>query len=272
MEQDFVDLVGHPLPAVIEPVLVHGTAEGLGKGKIEVQLPVILLQHRKGRLLLRQAGLFHRLPRLPAAQELEKQLPQALIRLVKGDIGRPKLLLAGEDEPHLPHLGNDGDIAAHIQLAVRLHRGHSVPLGQNLQQVEIHLEHQVREPRHGVLQRRNDGLQPRPDGSQILGGPHVALGVHAVPPRPSGDLTDLLRLQLPALHAVIFFRLHEDDAPDGEIQPHPNGVGGDDIFHLARQKALHLLAAGGVGQRPVYNGRFLAVLAQVLRHTEHPHL
>ena len=53
------------------------------------------------------------------------------------------------------------------------------------------------------------------------------------------DLTDLLRLQLPPLHAVEFLRLHENDPPDGQVQTHADGVGGDDVLHLSRQKAVH---------------------------------
>ena len=272
VEQDLVDLVCHPLPAVVELVLVHRAVEGLGKGEVEVQLPVVQLQLRQGDLPLRLSRLLNGLPPLPAVQELEEQLPQGLLRLVKGDVGRPQLLLLGEQEPHLPHLGDDGDVPGDVQLAVGLHRGHLVPLGQDLQQVEVHLEHQVGEAHHRVLEGRHHRLQPGPDQLQVLGGSHIPLGIHAVPARPACDLPDLLRLQRPAFHPVELLRVHEDDPPDGQVQPHADGVGGHDILHLPLQEPLHLPAAGGVGQGPVDDGWLLAALAQVLRHAEHPHL
>ena len=104
VEQDLVDLIGHPLPAVVELVLVHRTAECLGEGKIEVQLPVIQLQLRQSDVPLRLARLVDRSPLLPAVQELEEQLPEGLLRLIKGDVGRPQLLFLGQDKSHLPHL------------------------------------------------------------------------------------------------------------------------------------------------------------------------
>ena len=124
--------------------------------------------------LLREAGLINVLPLLLAAHEGEQQLPQGLLRLVKGDVGRTELLLPGEGEAHLPHLGDQGDIPGDVQLPVGFHRGHLVPLRQYLQQIELRLEHQVGKARHGVIQGRNVRLQPRPDDGQALRGPHVA--------------------------------------------------------------------------------------------------
>ena len=272
VEQNLVDFLGHPLPAVVEPVLVHRTAEGLGEGEIQVQLSVIQLQLREGGRVLRLAGLLYGLSLLPAAQQGKEELPQCVVGLVKGDVGRPELLLFGEGEAQLPELGNDGDIPGDIQPPVGLHRGQSVPLGQHLQQVELHLKDQIGEPRHRVFQRGNDRLQPGPNQLQVLGGPHVALMVDAVPPGPARNLADFLGPELPALHPVEFLRLHEDDSPYGEIEAHADGVGGDDIFHPPLKKPLHLLPAGGVGEGPVDDGGLLPILTQVLGHTEHPHL
>ena len=73
VEQNLVDLLGHPLPAVVELVQIHRAVEGLGKGEVEIQLSVVLLQLRQGGLPLRQSRLLHALPLLPAAEELEKE-------------------------------------------------------------------------------------------------------------------------------------------------------------------------------------------------------
>ena len=70
VKEDLIDLVGHPLPAVIEPVLVHRALEGLGEGEVQIQLPVVQLQLGEGGLPLGQAGLLQLLPLLPAAEEL----------------------------------------------------------------------------------------------------------------------------------------------------------------------------------------------------------
>ena len=106
VEQDLVDLVGGLFPAVVELVLVHGAVEGLGEGEVEVQLPAVLLQLRQGGVPLRQAGLLDGLPQLPAAEELEEQVPQGVLCLVKGNVGAAQLLLLGEQEALLPDLGD----------------------------------------------------------------------------------------------------------------------------------------------------------------------
>lgn len=48
VQQDLVDLLRHVLPLVIQRVLVHRAAKGLGKRKIQVQLPAVQLQLRQG--------------------------------------------------------------------------------------------------------------------------------------------------------------------------------------------------------------------------------
>ena len=105
-----------------------------------------------------------------------------------------------------------------------------------------------------------------------MGGPHVAPVIHAISACPAGDLLDLLRLELPSLHAVELLCVHEDDPPDGQVQPHADGVGGDHVGHAPGQKALHLFAPGGIRQGAVDDSGLFAGLAQVLGHAEHPHL
>ncbi len=272
VEKNLVNFISHPLPCVVEPVLIHRASKGLGKREVKVQLSVVQLQRRQGGLILGQTGLFQFLLPLPAAQQMKEKLPQGIVRLVKGDIGGSEFLLPGEDKAQLPQLCNNSDIAGDIQLAVGLCRGHLVPLGEHLQQVKVYLQHQVGEAGHSVLQRRNHRLQSGPDDSKVLGGPHITFAVHSEPAGPAGDLLDLLRLQLPALHAIILLCVHKNDPTDGQIQAHADGVGGDDIFHFTGQKALHLFAPCGVGEGTVDNSRFLAALAKILCHTEHPNL
>ena len=79
VKQNFVDLVGNPFPGIVEPVLIHRTAEGLGERKIEVQLSVILLEKRQSGRFLRQAGLLNGFSPLPAVEELKKQVPQGVL-------------------------------------------------------------------------------------------------------------------------------------------------------------------------------------------------
>ena len=205
-------------------------------------------------------------------EEPEEEVPQRLLRFIEGDVDRPEFLLLGQAEALLPDLGDEGEVPGDVQLHIGRHRGHPVPLGEDLQKVKLHLEHQVGEAGHRLLQRGHHGVQPRSDGSQVLGGPHKALVIHTIPPGPAGDLLDLLRAELPALHPVKLFRVHENHPADGEVEPHADGIGGHHIPHLPGQEALHLPPPGGVGQGAVDDGGLLPRLAQVLRHAEDPHL
>lgn len=67
-------------------------------------------------------------------------------------LGCPELLLLGQLEALLPELGDDGKIPGDIQLDIGLHRGHLVPLGEDLQQVEVYHENQVGKPCHRLLE------------------------------------------------------------------------------------------------------------------------
>ena len=98
------------------------------------------------------------------AEEVEEERPQRFLSLVKGDVGCPELLLLGQLEALLPELGDDGKIPGDIQLDIGLHRGHLVPLGEDLQQVEVYHENQVGKPCHRLLEGGNHGVQPGPDG------------------------------------------------------------------------------------------------------------
>ena len=90
VQQDLVDLLRHVLPLVIQRVLVHRAPKGLGERKIQVQLSAVQLQLRQGMgRVPRQLRLLDGLSLLLETQEAEKQLPQGLVRLVKGDVRRP---------------------------------------------------------------------------------------------------------------------------------------------------------------------------------------
>src|SRR5699024_10230961 len=118
VEQYLVYLVGHALARVHKRVLDYLAVEGVGEGEVEVELAVILFQLGQGRFVRGQTRLLYALAALPSGQELEKQLAQGVLRLVKGYVCRAQLLLFREDEAHLAYLGDDGDVARDVQLAV----------------------------------------------------------------------------------------------------------------------------------------------------------
>ena len=136
-----VDALGGVLALIIERVAVDRAAERLGKREIEIELPAVLLKLReRRRVSLGKLRAGERLPRLEAAQEGEEQLQQFLFRFVKRDVRASQLLLARERKAFLPHLADERDISADIELYIRRDGWHFVPLGQHLQKIVLYLQ------------------------------------------------------------------------------------------------------------------------------------
>ena len=76
-----------------------------------------------------------------------------------------------------------------------------------------------------------------------------------VAPGPPGDLAELPVVERTILPAVEFAVSREGDVIDVEIEPHADGVGGDDVIDLARLVERHLGVAGARAQGPQHHGR-----------------
>ena len=207
-----------------------------------------------------------------AAQEREKQLEKLILRLVKRDVCAPQLLLARERKALLPHLADERDVSADIELYIRRGGRHFVPLGQHLEKIVLYLQYELGKPGYRRFERRHGRFQPFADKIQIIRCADVALVVHTVAPGAPGDLLDFGGLEIAPLHAVKLPCVEKDHAPDGEIQPHADGVGRDNILHPTFEKALHLPPPRGVGERAVDDGGLLPVRTKILGHGENAEL
>ena len=84
----------------------------------------------------------------------------------------------------------------------------------------------------------------RPEGAVI----HVAS-------RATGDLSEFGRGEAPVAPAVEFPVGGEGDVIHVEIEPHADGVGGDDVIDVAGLEQLHLGVAGARAERAEHHGR-----------------
>ena len=81
-----------------------------------------------------------------AAQKREEQLQKLFLRLVERNVRAPQLLLARERKALLPHLADERDIPADIELYIRRDGRHFVPLGQHLKKIVLHLQYKLGKP------------------------------------------------------------------------------------------------------------------------------
>ena len=67
---------------------------------------------------------------------------------------------------------------------------------------------------------------------------HRACGVVAGAAGPSGDLVEFAGIEQAGAHAVVLAECGEQDGPDGNVDPHPEGVGAADDLQEARLREL----------------------------------
>src|SRR5690606_31077939 len=77
----------------------------------------------------------------------------------------------------------------------------------------------------------------------------------------AGDLSELRRIETAELEAVELAVARERDVIDVEIEPHADGVGGDEIFDVAVLIELDLRVARARRQRAENDGRAAALAA-----------
>ncbi len=93
--------------------------------------------------------------------------------------------------------------------------------------------------------------------------------VGLVPPRAPGDLRHFRRSQPPLAHAVELGQPRKSDVMDIKIEPHTDGIGGDDVIDLARLEQFHLPVARLRAERPHHHRRPAAKTAQQFGHLVH---
>jgi hypothetical protein len=79
------------------------------------------------------------------------------------------------------------------------------------------------------------------------------------------DLRELRRIEPAELVAVVFAVGGEGDVIDVEIEPHADGIGGDEIFDVARLIELNLRVAGPRRERTHDDGSAAALAADQFR-------
>ncbi len=100
---------------------------------------------------------------------------------------------------------------------------------------------------------------------QLFGLARDAEGpVAQVPPGPPGDLADLGGVQPARAPPVELPQARKGHMVDVHVQPHADGVGGDQEVHLARLEQLDLGVAGAGGKRAHDHGRPAPLTAQQL--------
>ena len=87
-----------------------------------------------------------------------------------------------------------------------------------------------------------------------------------VPTRAAGDLGHFRRVQPPLTLPVEFRQPGKGDVSYIEVQPHANGIGGDDIIHFARLKQCDLPVARFRAERPHHDGSTAAKPAEHFGH------
>ncbi len=92
----------------------------------------------------------------------------------------------------------------------------------------------------------------------------AAIGL--VPPGTPGDLRHFGGRQAPLAHAVELRQRGEGDMADIEVQPHADGVGGDDVIDLARLEQLDLAVARFGTERAHHHRAAAAKPAQHFGH------
>ncbi len=109
-------------------------------------------------------------------------------------------------------------------------------------------------------------LQPlhqfRLEGLAAARGAEGAVG--QVPPGAPRDLAHLRGRQPPEAGAVVFPVGGEGDVIHVEVQPHPHGVGGHEVVHVAALVELHLAVAGAGREGAEHHRRAAALAADQL--------
>ena len=82
-----------------------------------------------------------------------------------------------------------------------------------------------------------------------------------IAPGPPGDLAEFAVVEGAVLPAIEFAVSREGDVIDVEVEPHADGVGGDDVIDLAGLIERHLGVAGARAQGPQHHRRPAALAA-----------
>ena len=83
--------------------------------------------------------------------------------------------------------------------------------------------------------------------------------VAQMPAGPAGDLAEFGGGEVAELEAVELAVLGEGDMVDIEVEAHADGIGGDEVVHVARLVERHLRVAGAGAQRTHDDGRTAAL-------------
>ena len=83
---------------------------------------------------------------------------------------------------------------------------------------------------------------------------HTEGPVVGMPPRPAGDLADLVGEQRAHAPPVIFCRRSKGDVPDIQVKPHADGIGGHQVIDIPVLIKCHLGIARARRQRPHDHG------------------
>ena len=94
---------------------------------------------------------------------------------------------------------------------------------------------------------------------------HPECPVIDVAPRTAGDLAEFGRVQRPELVAVELAVLGKRDVVHIQVEPHPDRVGGDEVFDVARLIERDLRVAGARAERSHHDRRTAALPAHQFR-------
>ncbi len=200
---------------------------------------------------------------VPGAREMVEDVSE------QAGVGLAHPALEGRDLADRPQQGHAPRARA---VVVRLAHAHELGArGRALQAQEQEVGR--REVQVGVAPvDRGEGREAvalhRPDkavveGAQLRGGAEAA--VPHVAARTPRDLAHLRGGQLPRPHPVELAEAREHHVVDVQVQPHPDGVRGHEVIHLARLVEGDLRVASARGEGPEHEGRPPALAAQPLR-------
>ena len=182
------------------------------------------------------------------------------LAVIRNLAGVPQPLDGGGALRHVAHIGVARGVIEHAQIFGDRRAGQRL-MGRRQRQRHLQraergeIQLRIAPLQHfdaveGVVLQRID--QFRLERRAAAGGAEGAVAGGA--PGAAGDLREFRRIEPAELIAVIFAVGGKGDVIDVEIEPHADGVGGDQIIDVAGLEHRHLRVAGARRQRAQHHG------------------